>query len=176
MKCLIVYKSNTGFTRRYAEMLGEKTGGDVKDLKEATPSVMGAYDTVIYGGGLYAGSLNGIKKAKAMFSKSGAKHMIVFAVGAMAADCPILTDTWKRNFTDEELQQIPHFYMVGGLDYSHMKAVHKLMMKVAIGGVKAAKERDEFAETFLETCKDSFDGVDAAYLEPLLQCLQEENL
>lgn len=136
---------------------------------------MDAYDTVIYGGGLYAGSLNGIKKAKTLFSKSEAKQFIVFAVGAMAADCPILEDTWKRNFTDEELQRIPHFYMVGGLDYAHMKAVHKLMMKVAITGVKAAKEKDQFAEIFLDTCKESFDGVDEAYLEPMLQCLKEEN-
>ena len=35
MKTLIIYTSQTGFTKKYAEWLAERTGGDVLELKEA---------------------------------------------------------------------------------------------------------------------------------------------
>ena len=174
MKTLVVYKSHTGFTRRYAQYMGSQLQAEVCPLSEVSGKTMGAYDRVIYGGGFYAGSLNGLKKAKAMFFESGAKEFLVFAVGAMPADSPLLEETWKRNLTKEEWKTIPHFYMLGGLDYDHMKVVHKIMMKVAIGSVKAGKERDEAAETFLKVCSHSFDGFSTSYAEPLLQYLKEK--
>ena len=176
MKTLIVYKSCTGFSRRYAEIIGEATGAEVMELKQVTAQIMGGYDRVVYGAGLYAGSLNGFKKARALFRKSGAGKLMVFAAGAMPPDSPMLEETWKRNLTEEELREIPHFYLLGGLDYKGMNAVHKLMMKVAITGVSKTKEKDEFAETFLKVCSKSFDGVDPVYAEPLIRLLKEEAL
>jgi menaquinone-dependent protoporphyrinogen IX oxidase len=35
MKTLIIYTSQTGFTKRYAEWLAEKMSGDLLDLKDA---------------------------------------------------------------------------------------------------------------------------------------------
>ena len=174
MKTLVVYKSNTGFTQRYAQYIGDQIHAEVHPLSEVSSKTMSAYDRVIYGGGFYAGSLNGLKKSKAMFQESGAKEFVVFAVGAMPADSPLMEETWKRNLAEDELKTIPHYYMLGGLDYEHMKAVHKIMMKVAIGGVKAARQRDEFADMFLKVCAHSFDGFNTAYAEPLLQKIKEE--
>lgn len=37
----IVYTSATGFTRRYAQMLGERTGLPVHDLRGGIPPVRG---------------------------------------------------------------------------------------------------------------------------------------
>ena len=35
MKTLIIYTSQTGFTKKYAEWLADRTGGDLLDLKAA---------------------------------------------------------------------------------------------------------------------------------------------
>ena len=35
MKTLIIYTSQTGFTKKYADWLAQKTGGDLLDLKDA---------------------------------------------------------------------------------------------------------------------------------------------
>ena len=172
MKTLVTYQSSTGFTKRYAEIIGSRTGAHVMELKEATAGIMGEYDLVVHGGGLYAGSLSGIKKARALFRKSSAKKFAVFAVGAMPPDSPTMEETWKRNLTEEEMKTVPHFYMLGGLDYQGMKIVHKIMMKVAITGVKQAKNRDEWAEAFLRTCAGSFDAVDPKYAEPLVDLIK----
>ena len=174
MKTLVVYKSHTGFTQRYAQYIGGQLHAEVLPFSGVNSRTMSLYDRVIYGGGFYAGSLNGLKKARAMFRDSSAKEFIVFAVGAMPPDSPLLENTWKRNLTEEELKAVPHYYMVGGLDYDHMKTAHKMMMKVAIGRVKAARQRDESTETFLRICSQSFDGFRPSYAEPMLQYLKEK--
>lgn len=38
---------------------------------------------VIFGGGIYAGNINGFKTAKNMFEKSTAKEFVVFSTGGM---------------------------------------------------------------------------------------------
>lgn len=54
----ILYNSNTGFTERYAKMLGEKTGLPV--FSAENPPKKGT--AVIYMGWLMAGSVFGYKK------------------------------------------------------------------------------------------------------------------
>jgi len=55
----ILYNSNTGFTERYAKMLGEKTGLPV--FSAENPPKKGT--AVIYMGWLMAGHISGIDRA-----------------------------------------------------------------------------------------------------------------
>ena len=53
MKTLIIYTSQTGFTKKYAGWLAEKMSGDLIDLKEAQKKddgFFGSYDDICYGG------------------------------------------------------------------------------------------------------------------------------
>ena len=70
MKALIIYKSKTGFTKWYAEFIAKEVDGNLMDFKEATTEIMSGYDVVVYGGGLYAGMINGYKKVKEIIEKS----------------------------------------------------------------------------------------------------------
>ena len=82
MKILVTYKSKTEFTKRYAEIIAKEVQGDLVDFSKVTPEKMSEYDVIVYGGGLYAGMINGFKKAKEMFAKSSVKKLVVFATGA----------------------------------------------------------------------------------------------
>ena len=64
MKILVAYKSKTAFTKRYAEMIAEEMQCSIMALKEVTAEVLSEYDVFVYGGGLYAGMINGLKQAK----------------------------------------------------------------------------------------------------------------
>ena len=57
--------------------------GDVTAFvfKEVTSEKMSEFDIVVFGGGLHAGIVNGLKKAKEMFKNSSAKSFIVFVTG-----------------------------------------------------------------------------------------------
>ena len=51
MKTAVIYTSQTGFTKRYAEWISEKANADIFDLKDAQKkdaSFFNSYDAVIY--------------------------------------------------------------------------------------------------------------------------------
>lgn len=137
MKILVTYKSKTEFTKRYAEVIAQEVNGMLMDFKEVTVEKMSEFDVVVYGGGLYAGMINGYKKAKEMFEKSSAKKFILFATGGTPNEATKeIEEVWKHNLSAEELESIPHFYMQGGICYEKMslpdKTIMKMMSKVLI--------------------------------------------
>ena len=66
----IVYTSQTGFTARYAGMLGEATGAPVYPLKEAVKRLERG-TPVFYLGWLCAGSIHGLERASRRFAVQG---------------------------------------------------------------------------------------------------------
>ena len=53
MNAVIVYASQTGFTKKYAEWLAERTGGEAMEIKEAESKgaeYFDKYDAIVYGG------------------------------------------------------------------------------------------------------------------------------
>ncbi|WP_196808691.1 flavodoxin domain-containing protein [Butyrivibrio sp. AC2005] len=53
MKTLVIYTSQTGFTKRYAQWLADRVGADLIDLKEAQKKgtdYFEAYGAICYGG------------------------------------------------------------------------------------------------------------------------------
>ena len=60
MKTLIIYSSQYGSTKRYAERLSEITGFEAVDYMQAKD--IKGFDRIIFMGGLYAGGVLGLKK------------------------------------------------------------------------------------------------------------------
>ena len=79
---LVTYKSVTGFTKEYAEIIAKELDCRIMDFKEVSKETMSGFDTVIFGGRFHAGSVDGLKKAKELFKESKAKNFIIFATGA----------------------------------------------------------------------------------------------
>lgn len=52
MKTIVIFNSQTGFTRRYAEWIAEATGADFMELSLAKQKDLTAYEAVIFGDGL----------------------------------------------------------------------------------------------------------------------------
>ncbi len=53
MDCVVVYKTKTGFTSRYALWLSEALDADLFEASCIKVKDLTIYDTVIYGGGIY---------------------------------------------------------------------------------------------------------------------------
>lgn len=158
MSTIVIYKSKTGFTRQYAGMIAQATGAQLMPLKDVSQIIMDRYDTVIFGGGLYASSINGLNKLKKMYVQSKAIRLIVFACGAtpnLASDA--VEAVWTKNFTPVELSAIPHFYMQGGLAYEKLSPADTLVMKMVakLKGNKALNSShdissEEYARPLIE--------------------------
>lgn len=55
IKKIVVYKSRTGFTEKYAHWIAEDLHCDAVSLEKISASQMSRYDVIIFGGGIHAG-------------------------------------------------------------------------------------------------------------------------
>ena len=101
---VIVYRSNTGFTREYAEMLGKAEKMKVFRLSEAGEKVPDG-TPVFYMGPLMAGHISGIDQAVKAFAVQG-----VCGVGMSPASQQVLETLAKANY----VPGAPIFYLQGG--------------------------------------------------------------
>ena len=107
MKTIVIYTSQTGFTKRYAEWIAERMNGDILDLKDAkkkADSYFDGYDAIVYGGWCMAGKVvnSGWFLAKAPGWKG--KKLAIIAVGCSPDGTPEVAEALKQLLTDEQRQ------------------------------------------------------------------------
>ena len=134
----IVFTSNTGYTREYAALLGEKTGLPVYSLEEAGQRLAPG-NTILYLGWLMAGKIQGYAKASARY------HVAAVCGVGMGATGSQIADVRKANGLTAEL---PVFTLQGGFDITRLRGVYKLMMTVMSKtlGRKMAEKTDRTQE------------------------------
>lgn len=175
-RILIVYKSATGFTRHYAEIAGEALGCKVMDYSNVTVKLLAKYDTVVYGTRAHAGTIDGFSKMRKLFLRSGAKQFVLFVTGAMPnAEEEMIAGLWKQNLSAEEIVQIPHFYMQGGLCYERMSFPDKLMMKGFAAMMRKKKDKSENEKALEKAIARSYDISDRKYAVPLIDFLKAQS-
>lgn len=166
---IVIYKSSTGFTKRYAEMIAQELKCAIADFKTVTAEVLSKYAVVIFGTRAHAGMIDGYQKAKKLFEKSGVKKVILFVTGATPnAATDIVEQFWQQNLSAEELSKLPHFYMQSGLCYERMAFSDRLMMKAAAVMMKNKKNKTAEDKGFEQAIKSSFDISSRTYIEPLI--------
>ena len=69
MKGIIIYKSKYGSTKKYAEWLKEATGFEMVEADKAKIDEVAQCDTIIFGGGIYAGGIAGVNFLKKNIAK-----------------------------------------------------------------------------------------------------------
>ena len=161
-KTVIIYKSSTGFAEKYAGWLSEELQCDIKSFENRNDIDFSDYETVIYGGGIYAGSINGITWFKSKLPELQGKKVIVYATGAMPPDAPETKETIVKNLTETEAAQVEIFYFHSGLSYEKMGFKHKLMMKMFCKILKKSNP-----ETY-QVLRASFDHTSREDLKPLI--------
>ncbi|MBE5960377.1 MAG: hypothetical protein E7256_03160 [Lachnospiraceae bacterium] len=171
MKTVVVYKSKTGFTKRYAEWIAEELKADLVDEKLFQRSAIASYDRIIYGGSFEAGKVQGLRKIKAMFDGNTISKLVVFATGATPATAQdVIESEWKGNFTAEELGRIPHFYMQAGLNYEKMGAGDRMLMKAFAKMLGSKKNKTAEEEGTVKAIQNSYDISSREYIKPLIEC------
>lgn len=179
-KVLVCYKSVTGFTKRYAEMIAAELNGALRNIKDITADTISQYDIVIFGSRLRAGTVDGLKKIKSILAQSGVTTFVIFATGAMpAAASEAIQQMWEQNLTVGELHKIPHFYMPGGLCYEKMPLSEKIMMKafshVMKSRLKHKQNKTKEDLDFERTISASYDNSSKESITPLVRFLREQN-
>lgn len=169
-KRVVVYTSETGFTKIYAEWIAEALGCEAVDMKEWRQKKASDYQTLIYGGGFYAGQIKGLKKIKQQLREYPNVKLIVFGTGATPMEAK---DTIKAamiaNFTEEEQKNIPAFYFQSGLNYEKMSMKYKVMMKMFSAMVGKKENKTEEEKAMADMLTHSYDNCRKEYIQELLE-------
>ncbi len=175
MKAVIVYRSRTGFTKKYASWIQEATGFEMMEEKSSSKKIMESYDLVIYGGRIHAGKIDGYKQFAGKLSDSSTR--IVFATGATPADAKeVIKKMWDNNLTVDEQERIPHYYFQSGLNYEQMNLGDKLIMK-ALAKMLAKKEKKSEEEQACEqSISHSYDISSKELIAPMIDYIKKELL
>ena len=150
----IVFTSNTGFTARYAELLGRATGLPVYELGK-NDRELPRKTSVIYMGWLMAGSVKGYRKAARKY-----RIHAVCGVGLCDTGC-LLAEVRKAISLPES---VPLFTVQGGMDHSRLKGVYGSMIQTLTKFMAAKKNPTEDDRRMVELLT-----TDACYVK-------EENL
>ena len=150
----IVYTSNTGHTRRYAQMLGNRVGLPVYALAEAE-KLLTSGTPILYLGWLHASHVKGFDRASKRFS-------IRAVCGVGLCDTGTLTQEVRQATRIPDT--IPLFTLQGGIDRSSLRGMDKLMISMLTKGLSSQKQRSEQDQRMLELLQ-----TDASYV-------REENL
>ncbi|MCL2398019.1 MAG: flavodoxin domain-containing protein [Defluviitaleaceae bacterium] len=167
-KIAVIYKSKYGYTKRYAQWIAQELDAVLLDAVSVKPAQLMDYDIVIYGGGLYAGGIDGI----GLVAKNPCKALVVFTVG--------LADPAVIDYTDilikSRLESVKVFHLRGGIDYEKLSVVHKGMMAV-LNKVLSKKNETELSEedkAILATYGQKIDFVDESAIAPIIAYAQSQ--
>jgi menaquinone-dependent protoporphyrinogen IX oxidase len=140
MKTVVIYKSKTGFVKKYAQWIAAELSCDIFDATKVNINMLTVYDTVIYGGSLHAVGINGVKFITQNMDKLRDKMIVIFAIGASPSKEAVIKEVKNKNFTIEQQNSIMFFYLRGGFDYSKLNPFDKFLMTLLKWKLKMKKE------------------------------------
>jgi len=141
MKTVVVYKSISGFTKKYAEWIAEELEAELLRLKKIDIDILLKYDMIIYGGSLHAAGISGVSIIKDNLNKLRGKNIIVFATGASPSKESTVSEVRDSNFSAEEQKQIQFYYFRGGFDFNKLNLINKILMTLLKWKMKLKRDR-----------------------------------
>ncbi|MPW26944.1 hypothetical protein GC105_14250 [Alkalibaculum sp. M08DMB] len=170
---LIVYKSSTHFTEKYVNWITEKIVCDTIHLHQIGNIDIKQYAKIIYGAGIHAGKIQGLKKFKKHVLNLADDNIVIFATGAAPNDEKIVTDIKQNNFSENERQVVAFFYFQSGLNYEKMHFIDKLMMKTFSKILALKKDKSVIEDGTSQAILQSYDNSNREFIKPMMSYLNQ---
>lgn len=178
MKTVVIYESKYGATKQYAQWIADELSCDLFEKKDINPNELKDYTTIIYGGGLYAGGVSGINLLTKHFDSLKDKNLILFTCGLADPTDQENIDGIKAGLTkvltSEMQEKIKFFYLRGGIDYSKLGWIHKVMMSM-LHKMIMKKDYDTLRnedKEMLDTYGKVVDFTDKSSIGPIISYVQ----
>ena len=172
---IIIYGSQHGSAKRYAEGLAERTGLKSVDYKEADS--LGLYNRIIYFGAIYAGGVTGLKKTVAKLTHG--QELYVITVGMVDPEDQTfigsLREALKKQIPPQMYDENKIFHLRGAIDYSQLELKYRILMKMMYSQAAKLPEEKLTSEfkAVLATYGKKVDYVDLEMLQPLTAALKQ---
>ncbi|MBE7040447.1 MAG: flavodoxin [Ruminococcaceae bacterium] len=170
MKAIVIYKSKYGSTKTYAEWIAEALSCKAVDTKTVKVDDLDGYDTIIYGGGLYAEVIAGVSLITKNLDKLKDKKLIVYSTGITPLDCRDYYDklVLEKNFKGDSLSYIKVFNFLGKMILSELSLPHRTAIR-ALKKLMSGKENPtEMEKLLIELCDADGDFTDKNAISDLV--------
>ena len=155
---VIIYESDSGFTKLYAEMFARKAGLECHSMYMARIKVS-RHSDVIYFGRVIQGEIENFKKAKKKYNV-----LAVCPVGLKMPSNALKQELAEKNQTGD----IPLFYLRGGFDPKQNAGLEKTLINLIISDLESKGEDiDAIDAQYLNDLKNGADYVKEINLEAL---------
>ena len=172
MKTVVLYTSHYGAAERYARALAAALGAPCFALGEEDVQAVHRAGRIVYGGGLYAGGVAGLCRAKKYFP---GKDVFLFTVGLAQAQQQAVRAEIERQVRRglgprQSLAPGRLFCLRGAFCFEKLGLVHKTMMRMMRrmllkkGGGMTQDDR-----ALLAAFRTPVDFVDVSALAPLVK-------
>lgn len=165
MRRIVVYCSQTGFTKRYAEWIAQAL--ECEAVAWSRHIDFSAYDCVIFGSWHRAGSVVNLQWLLEKARMQPQTRFVVFATGAAPAE-QASQEQEKVNRALED-SGAKGFYLPGGLNYDRMLPAYRVMMRLLCAMLRANRHPSPEQQAMLAQINQDCDHTDQAYIEPILE-------
>jgi len=176
MKAIVIYKSKYGSTKQYAEWIAEELGADISEAKSTDVKKLAEYDTIIYGGGLYAEVIAGVTLITKNMDALEGKKLIVYTTGITPIEYREYYDklVLDKNFKGDVRDKIKVFNFLGKMILEELSLPHRTAIK-ALKKLMSGKENPTEMEKLLVTlCDADGDFTDRGAIAELIEYAKEE--
>jgi len=169
MKTIVVYKSISGFTKKYAEWIAEELEADLFRIEKIDIDILLKYEIIIYGGSLHAVGISGVKIIKNNLNKLREKNIIIFTTGASLPKESIVSEVKDSNFSVEEQKQIQFYYFRGGFDFNKLNLINKILMTLLKWKIKLKRDKAPDEKGMLAAYSKPMDFTKKKNIKELLE-------
>ncbi len=145
-KTAVLFKSNYGSTKQYALHIAEALEADLFDMSRVKKFDFDKYDTFIFGGGIYASKVNGIKFIASNEDKLSNKNLVVYTVGlgdpTIASNAKMIMKSLGKALPKTLMSRVHIYSFRGGLDWNKLKFSHRMIMKMLNSMLSKKKEEE----------------------------------
>ncbi|MBO5733676.1 MAG: flavodoxin [Clostridia bacterium] len=171
MNSIVLYKSKYGSTKAYAEWIAEDLGCECRPAKGVKADDLLLYDTIIYGGGLYAENIAGASLITKNIEKLKNKKLVVFTTGITPLAVREYYDgeVLDRNFKPEIRPYIKVYNFMGKMILSELSAPHRAALKMLKKIMSGKENPTDLEKMLIELCDADGDFTDRSAISELVE-------
>ena len=171
MNTIVIYKTKYGATKKYAEWIAEELACEALDAKSIKIDDILKYDTIVYGGGLYAEIINGVHILTKNMDKLQGKKIAVFTTGLTPTDCRDYYDKMviEKNFKDGVPENVKVFNYVGKMILDELSLVHRTALKTLKKIMQGKENPTDMEKLLIELCDADGDFCDREAIGELIE-------
>lgn len=167
---IVTYQSKYGSTEKHAKWISESLNCSYKPVKQVKTEDFEKADLLVFGGGLYANGIEGLKEFKSKAAAFPQKKWVVFTMGLSDPQKTDYSEIIDHNFTEEEKQKTTFFHLRGGIDYKKLSFVHRGMMAMMHKMINKNQSPDH--QVFNESYGKAIDFSDSQSIQPIVDYIQ----